>query len=193
MALLPPSRRNFYSSQQPGCKITDSNFLQSDCIVADDFYTSNVAWAFTGEIAVALKSDVHLWSSNTGHDQIRGAFQDASTGTVFTLCHITAVSYSADSLWLAVARQDGLIQIFPRSLQAFGSPIRLYFTGDIACLKFRPLVMVSDSVGGSKSTILLIGDHMGTVHAVELILGSGAALVCSPRRFAYSGHSQQIT
>lgn len=146
---------------------------------------------------MALHSDVHLWTAQNGQERIPGIFQDASTGNVFTLCDITALSYAIDSEWLAIARHDGLVQVFPRITGTIGTPVRLHFSGDIACLLFKPSKTTSTPAAeDAKSVTLLVGDNIGRIHTIKLAQLQPQHIdtpVSCSRGLVYSGHTEQIT
>lgn len=161
--------------------------------MSDDFYTSNLAWSRAAQLAVALDNDVHLWSERTGQKHIPGTHTDPLSGRRIERAPITALTYSTNNKWLAVARKDGTIQIYCKGETSH--PAECSVNGDIACVVFRPSVM--SQTENNAGDVLLVGGHTGHIYYISVVgfttTGGIKVVQCKISHTISSGHSEQVT
>ena len=163
-----------------------------DVIVSTDFYSTILAWSPDAQLAVALRRDVHLWSELSGQDKISGSYINVQSGTEENYANVSALSYSPNNQFLAVARKDGLVQIFARLRDIICGTMNV--VGDVACLAFKPNKAGAD--GTDDTTHLLVGAHLGKIYylSVQVLPVEGIRNVrVSLLSIISSGHTEQIT
>lgn len=129
-------------------------------------------------------------SEHSGQKHIPGTYRSATTGVTLTRANVTAVAYSPNNRWLAVARRDGFLQIFCRAEHVKSTEVQL--NGEIACLAYRP--RPKDLT--RRVDLLLVGGCSGTIYIYQVTLresSRGRHSECQLLESITDAHTEQIT
>lgn len=139
---------------------------------------------------MALGSEVHLWSESAGQRHIPGHHDNLRTGQRIYLAKATALAYSSDNQWLAIARADGLIQLHGRKDRPLSAEINV--AGDVSCMAFQP----SHTLSNDRKAHLLIGGHTGHIFCLSVLSPSESETRrarCHLMKTITSAHTEQVT
>lgn len=112
---------------------------------------------------------------------------DFANGIMRHRADVTAVDYSSNNRWLAVARKDGLVQVFAR-LEGFGNA-EVRVLGDVACMAFRP----ETGIAKTDADQFLVGAIDGTIHLFLALHRQGTTVQCQSLAIIARVHREQVT